>query len=402
METIVAPASALVAQAVGIVRLSGPQSHEIAKLALAFSGLPEIGRFALRKIVDPNNNEVIDEGLVLVFKAPNSFTGEDAVEFQLHGSPSVLERLTNLLVSFGARLASPGEFSFRAYLNGKATLTELETFNALTHSTSQGKGIGESIAKVRQELMTVLASVEASISFPTDATGDEGSTRSKISDILSLVSMLCDQSNKPGLPKIVLAGPQNAGKSTLFNRLVGFDRTVVSDIPGTTRDYVSSEAVICGKRVEIYDSPGFEENSYDPGQLLAKKLMDSADVVVWMEPEPNSADENDNVIKVHSRFDEARTDSDWLQLSTVTGVGFDRLCKEIAVRIPKPDFLVTPRQKDMLLKLRDGLRQALDAPSFDALAFELNECARILSELDGIGLSHETLSLIFSNFCIGK
>lgn len=402
MDTIVAPASALVTQAVGIVRLSGPQSHEIARLALAFPDLPEPSRFALRQIVDHNVNEVIDEGLVLVFKAPNSFTGEDAVEFQLHGSPSVLERLTNLLVSFGARLAKPGEFSFRAFLNGKATLSELETFNALTQSASQGKGIGESLAKLRNELMAVLASVEASISFPTDTVGEEETVREKISDILILVSMLCDRSSKPGLPKIVLAGPQNAGKSTLFNRLVGFDRTVVSDVPGTTRDYVSAEAVICGKRVEIFDSPGFEDNSNDPGQLLAKKLMDSADVVVWMEPEPDSADENDNVLKVHSRFDEAKKDSGWLQLSAVTGVGFDRLCAEIAVRIPKPEFLVTPRQKDMLQKLRDGLRQALDAPSFDALAFELNECVRIISELDGIGLSHETLSLIFSNFCIGK
>lgn len=389
-------------QAVGIVRLSGPQSHEIARLALAFSDLPEPGRFALRKITDSRCNEFIDEGLVLVFKAPNSFTGEDAVEFQLHGSPTVLERLTNLLVYFGARLALPGEFSFRAFLNGKATLTELETFNALTHSSVQGKGIGESLAKVRNELMTLLASVEASISFPSDASGDGETVRSKISDILSLVSMLCDRSGKPGLPKIVLAGPQNAGKSTLFNRLVGFDRTVVSDIPGTTRDYVSAEAVLCGKRVEICDSPGFEENSNDAGQLLAKKLMDSADVVVWMEPEPNSENENGNAIKVHSRFDEARTDSDWLQLSSVTGLGFDRLCSEIAERIPKPEFLVTPRQKDALMKLRDGLRQALDAPSFDVMAFELGDCARLLSQLDGIGLSQETLSLIFSNFCIGK
>ena len=402
MDTIVAPASALVAQAVGIVRLSGPQSHEIARLALAFPDLPEPGRFALRQIVDHNVNEFIDEGLVLVFKAPNSFTGEDAVEFQLHGSPSVLERLTNLLVSFGARLANPGEFSFRAFLNGKATLSELETFNALTHSASQGKGIGESLARVRQELMTVLASIEASISFPTDAVGYEDSTRLKISDILTLVSMLCDRSNKLGLPKIVLAGPQNAGKSTLFNRLVGFDRTVVSNVPGTTRDYVSSEAVVCGKRVEFFDSPGFEDDSSDPGQLLAKKLMDSADVVVWMEPEPNSLDESDNVIKVHSRFDETRTDSDWLQLSAVTGLGFEKLCEEIAGRIPKPEFLVTPRQKEILLKLRDTLRQVLDAPSFDIMAFELNECVRVLSELDGVGLSYETLNLIFSNFCIGK
>lgn len=402
MDTIVAPASALVTQAVGIVRLSGPQSHEIARLALAFPDLPEPGRFALRQIVDHNLNEVIDEGLVLVFVAPNSFTGEDAVEFQLHGSPAVLERLTNLMVSFGARLAQPGEFSFRAFLNGKATLSELETFNALTHSTTQGKGISESLAKARKELMTVLASVEASISFPTDAADDEEAVRQKISEILNLASMLCDRSSKPGLPKIVLGGPQNAGKSTLFNRLVGFDRTVVSDVPGTTRDYVSAEAIICGKRVEIFDSPGFDDNSNDPGQILAKKLMDSADVVVWMEPEPDSADENDNVLKVHSRFDEAKKDSGWLQLSAVTGVGFDKLCAEISGRIPKSEFLVTPRQKEMLQKLRDGLRQTLDTPSFDALAFELNECARILSELDGIGLSQETLSLIFSNFCIGK
>jgi tRNA modification GTPase len=402
LDTIVAPASALVTQAVGIVRLSGPQSHQLARLVLAFSDLPEPGRFAFRRITDQNNNEFIDEGLVLVFKAPNSFTGEDAVEFQTHGSPAVLERLTDLLVSLGARLANPGEFSFRAFANGKATLSELETFNALTHSSSHGKGIGESIAQVRSDVMDILASVEASISFPNDEEGNEKTTMSRISDILLQVSMLCDRSNKPGLPKIVLGGPQNAGKSTLFNRLVGFGRTVVSDVPGTTRDYVSAEVVICGKRVEVYDSPGFEDNSDDPGQLLAKKLMDSADVVVWMEPEPNSLDENDNVIKVHSRFNEANTDSDWLQISAQTGIGLDRLYAEIAERLPKPEFLVTPRQKEILQKLRVGLGQALDAPSFDIMSFELNECARILSELDGIGLSHETLSLIFSNFCIGK
>lgn len=405
MDTIVSPASALVSQAVGIVRVSGKDAFELAAKLLK-SELPLPGTFAFRDIYSPNTGKIIDSGLVLTFKSPNSFTGEDVVEFQLHGSPAVLTQVTESIEKLGARKADPGEFSLRAYTNGKASLPELELANALSNlkaPISNNKGISEYLNIWRYELTSILAGIEAGISFPTDAQTDMDMVHSKITNILSQVRTVLS-SGKPGTPTVVLAGIQNAGKSTLFNRLVGFQRVVVSNVAGTTRDFLSMEIDVGKKRIQLFDGPGIETETDDTGQILYKDFIKSADIVVWVDPNGSKPEKVfDKTIYAKSKSDIGIvSDSQWINFCSKTGQGLDNLLAAIEAVLPVQEYAITQRQYDLLKVLENSLESSLEVKSEELVASDIQFALVSLSQLDGIGLSGELLSTIFSSFCIGK
>ena len=210
-------------------------------------------------------------------------------------------------------------------------------------------------------------------------------------------------SPKLGLPRIIIAGPQNAGKSTLFNHLVGFTRTVVSDTPGTTRDYVESSIKISDKVVEIIDGPGLEDISNDDGQKLIKDMLSNANLILWLDPNGVKPNLNGKIILVQSKSDQTREiKNDWIQISVKTRTGINNLEQAILDNLPEIEYAITARQFEKLTEIEKNLTQASKALTLDLISFELNGAIRNLSELDGIGLSSETLSFIFSTFCIGK
>lgn len=405
MDTIVSPASALVSQAVGIVRVSGKDAFELAAKLLK-SELPSPGTFAFRDIFNPFTGNLVDSGLVLTFKSPNSFTGEDVVEFQLHGSPAVLVEVSDAIEKLGARKAEPGEFSLRALTNGKASLPELELANALANlksPTSNNKGIAEMLVKWRNDLTTILAGIEAGISFPTDTQTDMDSIHSKIQDILSQVKTILS-SGKPGTPTVTLAGVQNAGKSTLFNKLVGFQRVVVSNVAGTTRDFLSMEIDVGKKKILLFDGPGFETESKDSGQVLYSDFVKSADLVVWVDPQGSRPSKIlGNTIFAKSKSDIGVIEEpSWVNICSKTGQGLDDLLKAIEAALPAQEFAITQRQYDLLKLLENSLKTSLEEKPEELVASDIQFALANLSQLDGIGLPDEVLSSIFSSFCIGK
>ncbi|MBP7732367.1 MAG: 50S ribosome-binding GTPase [Caldisericia bacterium] len=405
MDTIVSPASALVSQAVGIVRVSGKDAFELAAKLLK-SELPSPGTFAFRDVFDPFTGNLVDSGLILTFKSPNSFTGEDVVEFQLHGSPAVLVEVSDAIEKLGARKAEPGEFSLRAFTNRKATLPELELANALSNlksPTSNNKGLTEMLVTWRNNLTTILAGIEAGISFPTDAQTDMDSIHSKVQAILSQIKTVLS-SGKPGTPTVTLAGVQNAGKSTLFNKLVGFQRVVVSNVAGTTRDFLSMEIDVGKKRILLFDGPGLETESDDSGQLLYKDFINSADLVVWVDPQGYKPEKYfNNAIFAKSKSDiSVISESAWINICSKTGQGLDDLLKAIEMALPTQEFAITQRQYDLLKLLENSLKTSLEEKPEELVASDIQFALANLSQLDGIGLPDEILSSIFSSFCIGK
>ncbi|MEZ4812358.1 MAG: GTPase [Caldisericia bacterium] len=404
-DTIVAPASAPVPQAVGIVRISGSKSFDFVKNIIIPEKLPEPGSFSYRKILDYETKEILDTGIVLVFKNPYSFTGEDSVEIQVHGSPIVLNRITELLVKNGARRADPGEFSLRAFINGKATISELELGNVITNakSFSETKGITKSIGKIRESLTKLVTELEAAISYPNYTDFNETGFNEKLSNLVKMVKSLLESSAIPGLPQVVLAGPPNAGKSTLFNHLLGFERTVVSDKAGTTRDYVKAVVIINGREVEIIDGPGLDIDNPDSGQDLVKTLISTSDLVLWMDPDENPVNINNNHLLIKSKSEtQTKTANSWIEVSIKEAIGVEKLKSVLIEALPKHEFITTKRQHNILLSLMDTIRRANDSSEFDIKAFELNSALKLVSELDGINCPTETLKNIFGSFCIGK
>ncbi len=403
MDTIVSPASAPVPQAVGIVRVSGGKAFEAASRLLRVS-LPDPGTFAFRDVFSLDGR-LIDSGLVLAFRSPASFTGEDVVEFQLHGSPAVLEEVTSEIERLGARRANPGEFSFRAWRNGKASLPELELANALSNlaQLDGNKGMSKVLSSWRDSLTSMLASIEAGISYPNDSQTDTASIRSEISSLKAEVSRIAGEC-RPGVPKVALAGRQNAGKSTLFNRLLGFERTVVSDAPGTTRDHLSSEISLLGRQIHLYDGPGFELETDDHGQKLYSGFVATADLVVWVDPRAiPPSHEFERLILVKSKVDlDEACKPDWLSVCAKTGAGLDGLARKMVERLPSREHAITLRQFDLIRKLETSLSDALKTEVDELIASELQNALGLLSELDGVGLQGSVLTAIFSTFCIGK
>jgi tRNA modification GTPase len=402
-DTIVAPASALVTQAVGIVRISGPASFEIARKIILPSKLPQPGSFSFRKIIDPNTNEIIDTGITLVFKAPHSFTGEDSVEIQVHGSPMILQKITTLIISLGARMADPGEFSFRAFMNGKATIPELELGNAITHlSTAQNvTSMKKAIRAIRVELQKIITKIEANISYFEEST--DTSIDRDVASLQKIITKTIESSAPPGLPQVVIAGPPNAGKSTLFNHLIGFERTVVSKKAGTTRDYVKAKISILGNNIELIDGPGLDLVNPDSGQELVKELLKTADIILWLDPNSNLIKKQKNMIFFTSKCDSnSEVSEDWNKLSVKKNIGLDELKSKISKHLPVYEYATSKRQLDILNKLLKHIISAKNASSIDMKAFDLNDALKLISELDGMNCSQETIKQIFGTFCIGK
>lgn len=422
-RTIYALSSGALPAAIAIVRISGPDAFS-ALGRLTNAPLPKPRQMALSAVYGADG-ATLDNALVVCFPGPGSATGEDLCELHLHGGRAVVARvLGELSTIHGLRAAEPGEFTRRALENGRIDLTEAEGLGDLLAAETEwqrraamqvaGGGLRHLIEGWRVRLVTLAARAEAAIDYV-----DEEETELGLSDLVEETGKLAaewqDWLAKPraeslttGL-RVVLAGPPNSGKSSLFNSLVGDDRAIVTDIPGTTRDLVEARLDVSGIPVMLVDTAGLRE-SKDVVEAIgierAEAAIAGADIVLWLGSDlPPS---HPQVIDIHARCDvrndHARVDA--IAVSAVTGKGIAEVLESIANTaanlLPPPDSAaLNRRQAELIAEAVDAMILVEEA---DALltAEALRQALFAIDRLSGRQSVDDVLDELFGRFCLGK
>jgi len=432
-DVLVARATPPGSGALAIVRLSGPPG---ATLSIARAMAPRLParpepRRAYLSLFRDETGALLDEGLALFFAAPRSATGEEVVELQAHGAPAIAEGLVAAAVALGARRARPGEFTRRALANGRVDLARAEGIGRLAAAASRGEArralglvrgeLSERVEALREELLSVLADLEAPLDFAEDveADGDAGA--------LARVGRLRGELARLGafvgagrvdaaLPTVVLVGAPNAGKSTLFNALVGEDRALVTETPGTTRDAVSEIVEIGGERVRLIDTAGLrqaEDLVERLGVETAQRAAAGADLLV-LACAPDAALGGEEalpggvpVLRVATKADLGAADGKGaLPVSARTGRGLDALRKEIVERLGAGGetgaWGALPRQGEALRRAADALGPLSAELPGELAAVGVRAALHALGEITGETATEELLDRIFERFCVGK
>jgi tRNA modification GTPase len=443
-DTIAAIATPPGRGGVCILRLSGPRALELA--GQVAGDLPPPRHAALRALRD-DAREIIDRGLVLAFPGPESFTGEDTVEFQLHGSPVLAALLLRRLIALGAREAEPGEFTRRAFINGRIDLAQAEAVADLIESVSAEAAraavrslegdFSVQVHALGEELVQLRVRLEAGLDFPEEGVDawTDSDLASQVDALLSRLAalhaaaargrVLCD-----GLT-LVIAGPPNAGKSSLLNRLAGYEAAIVTEVAGTTRDLVREDIVIDGMPVRVIDTAGLRiaaDRIEEEGIRRARRAMAQADVLLLVHdgsaPAPWDPIEKlpagIPVLQVRNKIDLAGlspglsgTDAgqDELRLSALTGEGVDQLreqLKQLAGYSGEAGGAFSARRRHLESlqlaesRLRDARAHLTGAATVELAAEELRLAHRALGEITGEFSDEDLLGRIFSEFCIGK
>lgn len=447
-DTICAPATAPAPAALAIIRVSGPNADAV--LGRVFrrrkgDGLPRPLVATLGDVVD-DRGALIDEALCHRFEHGRSYTGDKSFELSIHGGPTRVSSTVRALVAAGCRLAEPGEFTLRAVLNGRMDLTAAEAVHDVVSAKSDAAaraslralhgGIRQATTPVRTAIVDALAELEARMDYPDEDLGD--ASRAEIAESLAkaaeALNTLLDTADRGRKltegARVVLYGPPNAGKSTLLNALVGQERALVHNVPGTTRDVLEAESTFGGVPCVLVDVAGIREVGAGEVEALgiarAKGELDRADVVVRLHPlgDPTARtplpDHLDaHVIEVASKSDLAEAPhgvDDVLSISAASGAGMEAL-KEALERALGSDgtvddgaLLTRARQVEEVAEAKaalDAAKEALLSGAPDEIvASELRRAGRALDRLLGQVLEGElgedVLDAVFSRFCIGK
>ena len=423
-DTIAAIATAPGRGGVAVVRVSGPDAWRIAARVAGCSLVPDdAGRFFYRDFRFPDGS-VADSGLLLVFKAPASYTGEDVVEFQGHGGSVAPRRVLEACFAAGARLARRGEFTERAFLNGRLDLSAAEAVIDLVDART-GRAADDAQARLRGELsgrfeILYRDAIEASSRMEhlldvDDSEIPDGTVESHVADnerlkerIRALLSTAHEGRILRDGALVVLAGAPNAGKSSLMNALLGENRAIVSDIAGTTRDTIEEGVDISGWPVRLVDTAGLRETDdaiEAEGVVRAEALMEKADMVVALDCDIPGA------IRVHAKCDldsSASADPNVIRVSAKTGEGLSELKKAIAGKLEELSSDsseevadVTARHTDLLCKALSAL-EGTDPSDLVLAANALRLAAQSIGEIIGKTYSEDLLESLFSRFCVGK
>lgn len=437
-DTIAAIATPIGTGGVGVIRISGDKSFEIIDKIYSKHNI-EAGKISHGWIVD--GGKKIDEVLLLPFKNPHSYTGEDVIEIHCHGGINVVRNILDVVLKNGARMAERGEFTKRAFLNKKMDLSQAEAVADLIHAKTKDFAkqsaknlsgvLSTKIKEIRTDIFNVLSKIIAGIDFPEDVAEPEYdyiiSEFQKALDKINKILSSANSSNimRQGI-KIAIVGRPNVGKSSLFNTLLNVERAIVTDIAGTTRD-VLKETLDWDVAITLIDTAGIRDNDEvgkveEIGIEYSKQSAGEADLILFLYDASKGMNDDDRVIldmvkdKNHiviaNKCDliESRN-SDALYLSTVSKEGLDELkekIKEISYNFSLEDteFITNNRQQDCLIKCRESLNQALEAAKIhelqDLISIDLKSALLFLDEITGEVITDDILNNIFDHFCIGK
>ena len=452
--TIAAIATAIVPQqgSVGIVRVSGSAALKIAETLFRAPGrqIWESHRILYGHIRRPKTQELVDEALLLIMKAPRSFTREDVVEFHCHGGIMAVQEVLQLCLEHGARLAQPGEFSLRAFLNGRLDLTQAESISDLVGAKSpaaaqsalaslQGK-LAQPIRKLRATCLDVLAEIEARIDFEEDLPPlDEAKTCLEINHILAELSTILATADRGELLrtglKVAIVGRPNVGKSSLLNAWSRSDRAIVTDLPGTTRDVVESQLVVGGIPVQVLDTAGIRETEDKVEKIgveRSRAAAKQADLVLltidaesgWTEEDSEIYEQvkHRQLIIIINKIDLVNTIPELpfppeIHPIVAAAAALDRGIADLETAIldavsggnlqaANSDLAINQRQAAALTRAKISLEQCTDTISnklpLDFWTIDLRGAIQALGEVTGEEVTESVLDRIFSRFCIGK
>ena len=457
-QTIVAPMTPAGVSAVAAIRVSGSKVREVVRLLFGESAIknlkPREAKLATardyRTMVgeDRATALVIDSLLYIFFEGPNSYTGEDVLELYPHGNPIIVRELIQVIKSVdGVRLAEPGEYTRRAFLNGRMDLVQAESVADVIHSANRdelknahrllGGALSKKVKTLTEQVMDISARLELDVDFSEEeADPDYATWGVKISAIReSVESILKSFKGKAAvsrLPLAVLYGAPNAGKSSLVNALLGEDRILVSNIPGTTRDFVEVRLFLDGGEIRLVDTAGIADKATDALDALSmeksKEILAEADMKILVvdgsldencascHPENGAAQPDFVVISKSDLLDERRETRDErgesIRISSKTGEGLAELKRAMNAALFKKmenseDLWITSeREKTCLEEALAGIDRALNLirtnPAVELLAFEMQLVRRSLQSITGEISSEDVLQQIFAGFCIGK
>jgi len=439
-DTIAAISTPYGTGAIAVVRMSGPQSLHIVSKSLA-KGVKTERKMEYRNFFD-SNGELIDEVLITYFKGPKSYTGDDMIEIYCHGGVLVTNRILDTLISNGARLATKGEFTRRAFLNGKMDLLKAEAILNIIEAKSESglklalenlKGkLSDELEVLRRMLIDVLSKVEVSIDYSDDVIISDDEILSDLKDIERFLSSKVKYADR-GLHvstgvTMAIVGKPNVGKSTLLNKLLVEDRAIVTEIPGTTRDVIKGEIKIQGIHFVISDTAGIRKTDDRIEKIGIQKTLkeaEKADVVLFVLDAVTGFTKEDeyileiiksgNFIPVWNKVDVGSNFvkiSDDVHISASTGIGMkdleDAIVKKVKPLIDDGELshVISERQLEYLKRMHHYVKNSISVLEqgypVDIVSLDIRKALGELDELSGRNFTEDLLDNIFSNFCVGK
>jgi tRNA modification GTPase len=439
---------------IGVVRLSGPSSLEIAASIFQTKSqaqLDQPNRAHFGRFVDPATGEIVDEVILTFFKSPHSYTGEDVVEISCHGSPIILARVLQLITDRGARIAEPGEFTFRAFLNKRIDLAQAQAvrdlINAQTQyqarvATKQLEGaLSIRLTPLKDALVEAIVHLESSVEFVEEDISPQTTSMllSKLKDVIDALTAIAGSFSfgrylREGFD-LAIVGRPNVGKSSVFNRLIGSDRAIVTELPGTTRDALYESTSISGVPVRLIDTAGIRETTdlvESLGINRSRTAIADADIslLVLDASEPLTSDDINllnhlsperRIIAVNKTDLPNKIESNSIQtgegevtrISALTGEGFESLCAKIFEQLAgdaateRDDIMLTDARQHAAM--RTAIEQLGDASKMmrsreleEIVLLKLRGALSALGEITGETVTDDILGQIFSTFCIGK
>ncbi len=437
-DTITAIATPLGTGGVGVIRISGDNCFEIIDKIFSKHNL-EAGKIAHGWILD--GDKKIDEVLVLPFRKPHSYTGEDVIEIHCHGGVNVVKNILDLTIKNGARMAERGEFTKRAFLNKKMDLSQAEAVADLIHAKTRNFAIqsaknlsgvlSEKVSEIKGQIFETLSRIVAGIDFPEDVAEPEysyliESFEKSLAEIDNILS--CARSSnilRQGI-KVAIVGRPNVGKSSLFNSLLNANRAIVTDIAGTTRDVIK-ETLDLDVAVTLIDTAGIRDSEEvgkveEIGIEFSKQSADEADLVIFLYDASVGLTAEDKEIyelikdKLHIEVANKcdlveKRDEGKFYISTKSGEGVNELREMIKEKVcnfslEDTEYITNERQVDCLKKCRESLSKALEAAKInelqDLISIDLKSALLFLDEITGEVITDDILNNIFDHFCIGK
>ena len=424
MDTIFALSSGRPPAAIAVIRVTGARAHDAAR-ALA-GDLPEARTAAVRALKDPASGELLDEALVLRFDGPASSTGEDCAEFQCHGGRAVVDAVLGALAGIdGLRVAEPGEFTRRAFENGRIDLTEAEGLADLIEAETESQrkaalalaegGLRAQIAQWQDRLLELSAAAERAIDYDEE---DAAVDPALVAGAVALAAELGEWLERPRAEplkdgvRVVVAGPPNAGKSSLVNAIAGEDRAIVTDLPGTTRDHIEVPLSVAGIPLRLTDTAGLrstDDRVEAIGVERTGRLIDAADLLVWL-GEPADAPQHDRTILVYAKIDlpDRREVPDGsVGVSAADGQGLSELLMRIEqlarTMLPREDSVALNRRQVVhLMEAAQVLCASAETRDVVLLAENLRIARVAFDQLTGRAGVEAVLDALFGRFCLGK